>query len=122
VVARLGRELTADELAAVPGLITEATALVVGHLARDWDALADVPAAVRVVCSRIVSRTLTGTSNLPAGTEQFGSSMGPFGQTTRLGADVVTGSVWLSKSDKTTLSPYFRRGQIVNVAMYHVIE
>ncbi len=118
VVARLGRSLSPSETAAVSGLLTEASALVVGHLRRDYAALADVPEAVRVVVGRVVARALTGSSTLPAGATQFGSALSVMSSTVKLGADVVVGSVWLSRTDKVTLSPHVRRPGIVNMPMY----
>jgi hypothetical protein len=118
MAARLGRALSTDETAAVAGLITEASVLVVGYLRRDWTALADVPEAVRVVVSRMAARALTGASNLPAGAESYGSSLSVMSHTVKLGPDVVTGSVWLSRVDKTTLAPHVRRPSIVNMPMY----
>lgn len=118
VEARLGRELAGAESAAVAGLLTEASVLVVGYLRRDWDALDDVPEAVRVVVSRMAARALTGASNIPAGTEQFGSSLSVMSHTVKLGADVVIGSPWLSRTDKVSLAPHVRRPNIVNMPMY----
>lgn len=118
MVARLGRALSTDETAAVGGLLTEASALVVGYLRRDWDALTDVPGAVRVVVSRMAARALTGASNIPAGAESYGSSLSVMSHTVKLGPDVVMGSVWLSRVDKTTLAPYVRRPSVMNFPMY----
>ena len=118
LAARLGRALSTDETAAMAGLITEASVLVVGYLRRDYTALADVPEAVRVVVSRMAARALTGASNIPAGAESYGATMATFGHTVKLGPDVVTGSVWLSRVDKTTLAPHVRRPSVMNFPMY----
>lgn len=119
VAARLGRELTESETTPAAGLLTEASALVAGYLRRDWTALDDVPDAVRVVVSRVVARALTGasTSTLPDGAQSFGSALGPLTHQVQLSPDVVVGSVWLSRTDKTTLAPYNRR-YAANVPMW----
>lgn len=126
VAVRLGRDLTEAELAAAPAVIAEASALVVGYLGRDWPGLDDVPGAVRIACSRMVARAMTGASNLPpnlpAGATEFGSSLSVFSHTVKLGDDVAIGSPWLSRTDKTTLAPYVMRAHVVNVPMYHVVE
>ncbi|MGK2880434.1 MAG: hypothetical protein ACSLE6_06435 [Mycobacterium sp.] len=121
VAARLGRELTEDEQTAIVGLLAEAGALVVGYLRRDWTALADVPDAVRIVVSRMVARSLTGGSNLPAGASEFGSSLSVMSHNVKLGADVVVGSVWLSRTDKITLAPHVKR-YVEHFPMYPVRE
>lgn len=118
VEARLGRDLDTSETAAVAGLITEASVLVVGYLNRDWTALADVPDAVRVVVSRMVARALTGSSNIPAGTESFSSSLSVMSHTVKLGTDVAIGSPWLSKADKISLDPHRAYRGLMNVPMY----
>lgn len=123
LAARLGRDLTEAELAAAPGVIAEASALVAGYLGRDWPALDDVPGAVRIACSRMVARAMTaGSVNLPAGTSEFGSSLSVMSHTVKLGDDVVIGNPWLSRTDRTTLAPYVLRQPVVNVPMYDVIE
>jgi hypothetical protein len=123
LAARLGRDLTEAELAAAPALIGEASALVAGYLGRDWPELENVPATVRVASSRMVARAMTaGSVNLPAGTSEFGSALSVMSHTFKLGDDVVIGSPWLSRTDKTTLAPYVMRPSVVNVPMYHVVE
>ncbi|QVI26171.1 hypothetical protein MN2019_17875 [Mycolicibacterium neoaurum] len=117
VVARLGRDLSEPETASVPGLLAEASTLVAGYCGRDWSELADVPEAVRIVVSRMTARALTGSSNLPAGTTEFGSSLSVMSHNVKLGADVVIGSVWLSRVDKITLGPHVWRS-VVNMPMY----
>lgn len=125
-----GRNLTAAEQAAWPGLAEEATAAIEGYLNESWEADEDptvVPAAVprnvRVVASRMVARTLSSPviPGAPAGTMQpgtrsFNSSMGPFGHTTTFGDDVVFGSPWLSKADKMMLRR--KAKPIMNFPMY----
>ncbi|OBG50182.1 hypothetical protein [Mycolicibacterium fortuitum] len=121
VVTRLGRDLTPTESGATPGLITEASVLVVGHLGRDWTELADVPVAVRTVASRMVARALVGASqlgNVPDGTVAYGSQLSVMSHQVRLGTDVAIGSPWLSRSDRITLSPYRFRGHVMNMPMF----
>jgi len=123
VAVRLGRDLTEAELAAVPALIAEASALVAGYLGREWADMDAVPGAVRIACSRMVARAMTaGSVNLPAGTSEFGSAMSVMSHTVKLGDDVVIGNPWLSRTDRTTLAPYVMRAHVVNVPMYHVVE
>lgn len=123
VINRLGRQLDADQSTAAPGCITEASGLVAGYLARDYAELAEVPERVRVVCSRVAARALTGAaSNLPPGTTEFGSSLSVMSHTVKLGADTVNGSPWLSRADKTALSPYVVRGRVMNFPMFRIEE
>lgn len=118
VATRLGRELNEVEQNAWKGIAEEATVLIEAYLDREWDdddndedtVPAAVPRNVRVVCSRVVARTLTsgpapglGASAMQPGTKSFNSSMGPLGHTTTFGDDVVFGSPWLSRSDKLML-------------------
>jgi hypothetical protein len=103
VVARLGRALTADELARLPGLLQEASLLVEGYLGVVYQDPADsgvpIPPAVVVVVSRIVARTFAAPSPqlLPEGARSAGS--GPYSISF---GDART-NLWLSKADKTTL-------------------
>lgn len=104
VETRLGRELTADELALLPGLLEEASLLVEGYLGIVYKDPSDpdgvpIPDAVVVVVSRIVARTFTAPSPqlLPEGARSAGS--GPY--TVSFG-DSRT-NLWLSKADKMTL-------------------
>lgn len=104
VEIRLGRELTADELALLPGLLEEASLLVEGYLGIVYKDPSGpdgvpIPDAVVVVVSRIVARTFTAPSPqlLPEGARSAGA--GPY--TVSFG-DSRT-NLWLSKADKTTL-------------------
>lgn len=99
VVARLGRALTSDEIARLPGLLEEASAIVEGYMGVTYDDDPDTdnpapPDVVAVVVSKIVGRAFTtqtveGPSALQAG---------PFSVTYRDNT-----SLWLSKSEKLML-------------------
>lgn len=123
VQERLGRVLTAPELERVGGLIAEASALVQAYLGcpletwigpdEDGDLVPDtVPAAVRIVTSRMVARVLTSpVANV--GAEVTQQTVGPF--STTWGAGTTSGAPWLSATDRETLAPY-RCGSGLSVA------
>lgn len=117
VAARLGRPLTPAEAARVDGLIDEASALVIGYLGCDPSDPGPVPAAVTVVVSRMVARTLAqAEQGTPAGGEQaVTNTVGPFSQTRQFVAGSTGGQPWLSAADKTALRPYRCDGRAYSV-------
>lgn len=122
VEARLGRTLTAAEAAKVPGMLEEASALVIGYLGCDpTDTSVEpptVPAAVAIAVSRMVARTLEQTAAAGAsGSEATTNTTGPFSQTVRFGAGTTTGAPWLTKADKLTLRPFRCNGGFSSVAI-----
>lgn len=114
VEARLGRSLTPEETARTdPGLLEEASALVVGYLGCDPASPGPVPSGVRVVTSRMVARVLqqeggsTSSGGTPVGAEQVTRSMGPFSETYGFGSSGAgSGAPWLGTADKQALKPY----------------
>lgn len=107
---RLRRELTDDELEALPGANAEASALVEGYLGLQYDPddpEAPIPAAVVVTTSRVIARMYeTATSALPAGVDSLSRGMGSLSASTHFVADATSGGPWLTTVDKTTLAPY----------------
>lgn len=100
VTARLGRELTENESARVPGLLVEASALVAGYLDSAYDA---DDAAVVVVESRVVARALTTAT--AAGVSSWQQTAGQVShQQTMTPEAASSGGVWLSATDKQMLS------------------
>ena len=111
VEARLGRPLTTEETSRIDGLLEESAALVTGWLGHTPD---PVPAAVRIVVSRMAARALTATGE--PGLTNLSATMGPFGVTRAFSADSATGGVRLTRPDKVMLRPFTRRGMAGNVA------
>lgn len=127
-----GRNLSTSEQASWKGIAEEASVLIEGYLDEEWadddndeaTVPASVPRRVRVVCSRMVARTLSsggapggpGSGTLPPGTRSFNSSLGPMGHTTTFGDDVVFGSPWLSRADKVMLRKQVK--PVTNAPMY----
>jgi hypothetical protein len=93
VEARLGRACTSGEVARVPGLLDEASAIVEGYLGITYTG--SVPHAVVLVVSRMVARALTTAVSEGATSE----AAGPYTVGYRDGA----ASLWLSKNDKLAL-------------------
>lgn len=108
---RLRRPLTTTEINYLDSLIEEAQVLVEGYLRCPPGAYPepdDVPAAVRVVVSRMVARVITQEANTPAellGATQIGETAGPFSSQVSFGQPRF-GSPWLQKSDRESLSPF----------------
>ncbi len=112
VVARLGRDLTADETARVSGLLEEASVM-----AGEWMRCVPdpVPDAVRIVVSRMVSRVFSvGDTAEPAVTD-VQATMGVFQVNRRFSPDASSGGVWLTRQDKNMLRRYGCRGRVGNV-------
>lgn len=95
VEARLGRELTTAEIARLPGLLEEASAIVEGYLGVVYTTDDTVPPQVAIVVSRMVSRALT--TSIPDGVKS--EAAGPYQRSYSDGAS----SLWLSKYDKLAL-------------------
>lgn len=107
VEARLRRTLTTGEVGDLPGVVTEASALVEGYLGVIYADDAEVPAAVVVTTSRVAARIFSTAPNaLPAGGDSRSQSMGPLSATVHYVADSTSGGPWLTKSDKMMLTPY----------------
>lgn len=102
LVARLGRSLTADETAAAPGKLDEASVLVEGYCNQSFD---PVPSAVRVVTSRIAARALTAPvtqDSAAVSSEQF--TAGPFTVNRSFVGD--GSATWIGATEKTMLKPH----------------
>lgn len=129
VAARLRRDLTTEEQSWVPDLIDEASAIVSGYLGVDLgetgvvggDGVSDaVPAAVRIVVSRMVARAMrqADTSAAPvAGVESMGRTMGPFTEQWKLRDGAGSGSPWLENVDRITLKRYRVGGGMTSVPL-----
>lgn len=118
VVARLGRPLTTAEQTRVSGLLEEADVLVLAYLGLDADP-DPVPAAVRVVTSRVVARVIerAATQGVASDAESVTSQVGPFGRTLRFAAGSTSGGPWLTGADKTVLGPHRAGGGMVAVSI-----
>lgn len=104
VEKRLGRQLTDQEKAKTPGLLEEASALVLAYCRRTKTGFGDpVPDAVVIVTSRMVARVLTTPSGLEGVVSQQ-KGAGPFQETRNYGTDGVSVSPWLTKADKIMLA------------------
>lgn len=110
VEARLGRPLTPAETGLTPGLLDEASAIVVGE---GYVIATPVPPTIAIVVSRMVARVLRSPEDAD-GLESTQLSAGSF-QMTQKYAD-SSGGPWLSKSDRQMLTPY-RRRSAVSVAL-----
>ena len=128
VEKRLRRVLTTDEKASTPGLIEEASVLVIGYLGCDpgeggttgADGVSDaVPVDVRVVTSRMVARTMRQGQGAiaEAGVSQIGRTMGPFSEQRTFRDGAGGGSAWLENVDKVTLKRFRCGGGMVSVPM-----
>jgi len=106
VVTRLGRALTTAEATKATGLLDEASVKVLAHLGKPetyYDALT-IPATVVIVTSRMVARVLEqGVAGVVPGTQQSGTTTGPFGSQTTFVAGSSNGSPWLTRSDRADL-------------------
>ena len=106
VVTRLGRALTTTEVTKATGLLDEASVKVLAHLGKAetyYDALT-IPATVVIVTSRMVARVLEqGDSGVVPGTQQAGTTTGPFGSQTTFVAGSSNGSPWMTRSDRADL-------------------
>lgn len=117
VEKRLRRELTSDEEEWLPGVLEEASLLVVSFCGRSFD---PVPDEVRVVTSRVASRGVTALRTAPGAdpeTDSLSSTMGPFAFNHKLRTDTGNGGVYLTKADKQVLSRWVSGRQIFSVDM-----
>lgn len=128
VVTRLGRPLTTQEQTrADPGLLEEASVLVLAYLNQDegldeWpvtDPVTPVPSAVVIVTSRMVARVLDQDAAVtrPVGAESVTQAMGPFSESYNFGAGSTSGSPWLTLNDKVQLKRHRFNGGQVSVPM-----
>ncbi len=122
VEARLGRTLTeAERNRTDPGLLDEASALVIGYLGCDPMVTSatppTVPPPVVIVTSRMVARVLqqggSAGGQVPVGADQVTRSMGPFSETYGgFGSSgASSGAPWIGSADRTMLKPYKCSGQ-----------
>lgn len=107
VAVRLGRALTvAEDALADPGLLAEASLLVLTHMKYPedyYDALA-VPTAVAIVTSRAVERVLTrNAQGLTTGAEETTQTAGIFAQTAKYPSGSTSGGPWLTRADRAML-------------------
>lgn len=106
VETRLGRDLTTAESERTPGLLDEASVMVLGHmrLSEDYYDEIAIPNTVTIVTSRMVKRVLDQDANsAPANAEQVTQSAGIFSQTFGFSQGSNTGSPWLTKQDRADL-------------------
>lgn len=121
VEARLGRTLTTPETARTdPGLLEEASELVLAYL--DLDAEPDpVPPAVTIVVSRSVARLLEQASAasdaIPSGAQQQSRTWGPFTEQMTFESGSTSGAPWLTAADKLLLRRYRSGGGVTSVRL-----
>lgn len=112
VEARLGRPLTTSEEALTdPGLLEEASALVLAYLGCDPTDpdTGEVPEPVSIVTSRMVARVLrqeAATAPGLVGATSATDTAGPFSQTRQYPAGITSGAPWTTAADKAILGPY----------------
>lgn len=111
VEARLERSLTTTEAEYIDGKIEEAQVLVVGYLGcgdNPYPTADDVPAAVRIVTSRMVARVIEQSSVAPTdfGATQVGTTTGPFSKQITFQSGSRMGAPWTTKADREALDPY----------------
>ena len=114
VEARLARALSEDEATRLPVLLSDATALVAGHLGRDYTPEL-YPAPVAGVVARMVARLLA-QGNVTPGLESTTEAAGPFSRGFKYGGG-SSGDVYLSATDKTMLRPYRLGGGLSSVQL-----
>ncbi|WP_255800760.1 hypothetical protein [Mycobacteroides abscessus] len=110
VEARLRRDLTADEVEWLPGVLDEASALVSAYCGDR--AFEPVPDRVRIVTSRVAARALTGRTDSATA---ITNAAHVFSQTVTLNADAANGGVWLTKADKLALHRWAVSGKAFSV-------
>lgn len=111
VEERLGRPLTPDEQNRTdPGLLDEASDLVVGYLGADpsADGTVAVPPPVARVVARMVARVLQQSTAAGGvfGATSMTDQIGDFSQTRQFPAGATSGGPWLTQADKVALKPY----------------
>lgn len=114
----LGRALTSDEAARViPGLLSEASDTVRGHLFPSGVGT-PIPEAVSTVVARMVIRALRVDPNADAGLTSHQWTAGPYQGTETYDVDSRSGGVWLTAQDKLRLRPFKAGGRAVSVATW----
>lgn len=115
----LGRAPTAEETARLPGLLDEASDLVIGHLGCEPEP--PVPDAVNRATARIVARVLmqdsTAGSGSTIGVTQISGTAGPFTRQMTLADGSGSSSPWLERTDKLKLRPYRCGGGMQSVSL-----
>jgi hypothetical protein len=131
VEVRLGRSLTAAELAQVDGLLDEASLIVESWLrcaSFPWTParpgtpinMTLIPVRVRLVVSRMVARVLlqaASNASTPVGATQVQQTAGPFSQGVSYAAGVTSGAPWLAKIDKDLLRDHRCGGGAVSLGL-----
>ena len=116
---RLRRPLTTAEISWLPGMIEEATQLVLAYLGAPAAHYTDnPPAALTIVTSRMVARVISEGELLQPetfGATQAGMTAGPYSQHLTFTAGSRTGAPWLTKVDKTLLDPYRVAGKAYSI-------
>lgn len=100
------KHLATDDEDYTAGLIAEASVKVLAHLGKSesYHDTEPVPSAVTIVTSRAVARVLEQNSaGVVAGTQQSGTTAGPFSQQRTFVAGSGSGSPWLTRSDRADL-------------------
>lgn len=115
VEARLGRSINPAEQALVPGLLDEASDLVVGYIGPRARLGPPVPDTVARVVSRMVARVLQTPAGEVGVTLQQ-KSAGPYQLSNTYNPDSRNGGPWLTKADKKALRPFKLGG--FSVRMY----
>ena len=113
VEARLGRDISEDEVLRVDGLLEEASVLVESHLGREFEV---VQAAFRLVVSRMVARVLESPDD-GFNSESASFTAGPFSKNVKYVAGASGGSPWLTTQDKTVLNRFRKRRGFYSVPM-----
>lgn len=100
VEKRLGRDLHADEIDVVDGLLEEAEVLIEGYLGKIPQ---PVPRRITVVASRMVARVLEQPDAEAFYAESVQHAAGPFSETKRYSTGASGGAPWLTTADKQSL-------------------
>lgn len=105
VEARLRRPLTDEETSWLSGVLEEASLEVTEYCGQDFSDFDPVPAAVRIVTSRIAARALSAKAT-DVGTDAYTNQAGMYQQVRTVSSDAASGGIWLSKADKRKLRAY----------------
>lgn len=116
VEASLRRELSAEELGHLPGILAEVEVLLAGYLGVDFDVdyPDGPPRSVEVVAARITARAYTSKPE-DVGLQSTQAGAGPFQQTRHYTPESRSGGVYLTQVDKVMLSGL--RGGFVSAPM-----
>lgn len=114
VEARLARALTEADLARLPSLLDDASALVIGYCRQDFEP-EPYPTPVAGVVARMVVRLLAQGDVTP-GLESTTEGAGPFSRGFKYGGG-SSGDAYLSATDKTMLRPYRLGGGLSSVQL-----